>query len=112
MISARNSLSARPSAKAARAPFVAVPSKRTRCVAVSVRASFTENLINSLTVALKNSPINEGKKALAMAQAGNYDQVAVKAKLDKYIADNAVSALQGKTHCVVFFSVCRAHRCM
>jgi hypothetical protein len=92
MLATRSSVSARPF-KAAGAPFAAVPSKRTRFVTASVRASFTENLINTLTVALKNSPINEGKKALAMAQAGNYDQVAVKAKLDNYIADNAVSAV-------------------
>lgn len=92
MLVARRSVTSRPSAKAACNPLLTGPSRRTRCATVRVQANFTENLINSLTVALKNSPINEGKKALALAQAGNYDQVAVKAKLDKYIADTSVSS--------------------
>jgi hypothetical protein len=49
-----------------------------------------EGLINGITVFLNNSPINAGKKALAIAQAGDYDVVATKAKLDKLIADNPV----------------------
>jgi hypothetical protein len=64
---------------------------------VSVRANFLEDAINSLTVALKNSPVNEGKKALAKAQAGQYDEAATRAKVEQYIADNPVSHIaQGR----------------
>lgn len=41
-------------------------------------------------VALKNSPLNAGKKALAKAQAGDYDAAATRAKIEKYIKDNKV----------------------
>lgn len=41
-------------------------------------------------VALKNSPINAGKKALAKAQAGEYDAAATRAKIEQYIKDNKV----------------------
>lgn len=57
------------------------------------RANPLENVINSLTVALKNSPLNEGKKALAKAQAGQYDEAAVRSKINGLIADNAVGML-------------------
>lgn len=56
---------------------------------VQVNAVF-ENFINGLTVAIKNSPLNQGKIQLAIAQAGNYDVEATKAALDKYIAENDV----------------------
>ncbi|WIA15661.1 hypothetical protein OEZ85_002287 [Tetradesmus obliquus] len=49
-----------------------------------------EGAINWLTVALKNSPINEGKKALAKAQAGEYDEKAVRGKIEGLIKDNKV----------------------
>ena len=49
-----------------------------------------EGVINAVTVALRNSPINAGKKALAKAQAGEYDAPAVRAKVEALIADNAV----------------------
>jgi hypothetical protein len=49
-----------------------------------------EGFINGITVFLNNSPLNAGKKALAVAQAGQYDEAAVKAKVDKLIADNPV----------------------
>eukprot|EP00775_Hariotina_reticulata_P004876 gene4876-5121_t len=39
---------------------------------------------------LKNSPLNQGKKALAKAQAGDYDQAAVRAKIEGMINDNKV----------------------
>ena len=62
--------------------------------AVVTRASsqggFVEGLINNLTVAIQSSPLAEGKKALAVAQAGSYDVAAVSASVDKYIADNTV----------------------
>jgi hypothetical protein len=41
-------------------------------------------------VALKNSPLNAGKKALAKAQAGEYDAAATRAKIEGYIRDNKV----------------------
>jgi hypothetical protein len=41
-------------------------------------------------VALKNSPLNQGKKALAKAQAGDYDAAATRAKIEQYIKDNKV----------------------
>lgn len=41
-------------------------------------------------VAIKQSPLNKGKVALAVAQAGEYDQAATKATVDQLIADNAV----------------------
>ena len=42
---------------------------------------------------LTNSPLNEGKKALVRALAGDYDQEATRAKLDGLIADNPVLML-------------------
>lgn len=56
------------------------------------RANFLENAVNALTVALKNSPVNEGKKKLALMQAGNYDETTVRSKVEKYVEDNPVSA--------------------
>lgn len=49
-----------------------------------------ETVINGITVLLKNSPLNAGKKALAIAQAGDYDVQGTKAKLDQLIAENPV----------------------
>jgi hypothetical protein len=57
---------------------------------VRAAASGFEGFINQLSVAIKNSPLNQGKKALAIAQAGDYDVEATKALMDKYIADNDV----------------------
>lgn len=57
---------------------------------VVVQANPFEDAINSLTVALKNSPLNQGKKALAKAQAGDYDAAATRAKIEQYIKDNKV----------------------
>ena len=42
---------------------------------------FGEKIINSITVALKNSPLNAGKKALAIQQGGG--QAAAEAYLPK-----------------------------
>lgn len=61
-----------------------------RTTRVAVRAGFMEDAINGLTVALKNSPLNQGKKALAIAQAGQYDEAAVRAKVQSYIDNNKV----------------------
>lgn len=72
-----------------------LPSARVGTPASSIRRNVRasagfEDLINSLTVAINKSPLAEGKKALAIAQAGNYDVDATKAQLDKYISDNDV----------------------
>ncbi len=48
-------------------------------------------MINKLSVAVTNfSPANAVKKAIANLQAGQYDEAAVQAKLEKYINDNKV----------------------
>jgi glutaredoxin 3 len=52
--------------------------------------SFVENMINGLTVAIQGSPLAQGKKQLAILQAGEYDEAAVRGVVDKYIADNKV----------------------
>jgi hypothetical protein len=63
-----------------RRAFAAAPAPASRRhPSVAVRAGFGEQLINSLTVALKNSPVNEGKKALAVAQAGQVRLASVQA---------------------------------
>lgn len=46
---------------------------------------------------LTNSPLNEGKKALVKSLAGNYDQAAIRAKLDTLIADKPVLMLSFRT---------------
>lgn len=60
---------------------------------LAVRAGLGENIINSISVALKQSPLNQGKMALAISQAGDYDQAATRAKIEGLIASNP---------CVVF----------
>ena len=52
--------------------------------------SFVESVINNLTVAIQSSPLAEGKKALAVAQAGSYDEAAVSTQMETYIAENPV----------------------
>jgi hypothetical protein len=59
---------------------------------VRAAAGGFEGFINQISVAVKNSPLNSGKKALAIAQAGNYNVEETKALLDKYIAENDVGA--------------------
>lgn len=44
----------------------------------------------SLTAFINKSPLAEGKKQLAMRQAGNYDAAATRAQIDRYVNDNAV----------------------
>lgn len=46
-----------------------------------VDPNFPEGFVNAITVALTNSPINEGKKWLAKQQAGPYDAPAWAAKV-------------------------------
>jgi len=43
---------------------------------------------NAIQNVLTNSPLNEGKKALVKSLAGEYDEVAVKARLNGLIADS------------------------
>eukprot|EP01026_Neomeris_dumetosa_P030970 TRINITY_DN2463_c0_g1_i1.p3 TRINITY_DN2463_c0_g1~~TRINITY_DN2463_c0_g1_i1.p3 ORF type:complete len:228 (-),score=28.34 TRINITY_DN2463_c0_g1_i1:349-1032(-) len=54
------------------------------------QGGFMEGLVNSVTKAIANSPLNEYKIKLAKFQAGDYDEAATKAQVDKYIADNPV----------------------
>lgn len=65
-------------------------SVRPRMLAQPARA-FPEDLINNISVAIKNSPLNEGKKALAIAQAGQYDEAAVRAKVEGLISASKVA---------------------
>jgi hypothetical protein len=52
---------------------------------------FPQTVINAITVALKNSPLNAGKKALAIAQGGGQETAeAYVAKVDALIAKNKV----------------------
>ena len=46
--------------------------------------------INGLQEAFQNSPAATFKKGLAKMQAGDYDETAIKAKLDSYISEPAV----------------------
>jgi hypothetical protein len=50
-------------------------------------------LADAIQNVLTNSPLNEGKKALVKSLAGEYDQEAVRAKLDGLIADKPVLML-------------------
>lgn len=64
-------------------------------VARRISASATEEgpiarAVNWLSVAVKNSPANNVKQAIAKAQAGDYDEAQVAARLQSYIEDNTV----------------------
>mmetsp|Transcript_26626 Transcript_26626/g.37505 ORF Transcript_26626/g.37505 Transcript_26626/m.37505 type:complete len:118 (-) Transcript_26626:554-907(-) len=50
-------------------------------------------LANSIQNVLTNSPLNEGKKALVKALAGEYDEEATRAKLEGLISENEVLML-------------------
>jgi glutaredoxin 3 len=65
----------------------AAPHRRSPAV---VRANLFENAINGLTTFINNSPLAEGKKQLAVKQAGDYDAAATRAQIDRYVTDNAV----------------------
>lgn len=58
--------------------------------ASSSSSSFVETMINGLTVAIQSSPLAEGKKQLAVLQAGEYDENAVKERMERYISENTV----------------------
>ena len=57
------------------------------------KAMFAQLADGLQTVLTSNSPLNEGKKALVRALAGNYDVDATKAKLENLIADNSILML-------------------
>ncbi|DBA99895.1 hypothetical protein WJX77_003942 [Trebouxia sp. C0004] len=54
------------------------------------RADGFQNLINQISEAVTNSPVNNLKKGIAKVQAGDYDEAAIKAKVDNYLNDNPV----------------------
>ena len=60
------------------------------------RADGFQNLINQISEAVTNSPVNNLKKGIAKAQAGDYDEAAIRAKVESYLNDNPVSTC--KTH--------------
>lgn len=57
---------------------------------VSVRADGLQNMINSLSEVVTNSPVNNLKKGIAKVQAGDYDKAAIKSKIDDYLDKNGV----------------------
>lgn len=46
---------------------------------------------SSLTSFINQSPLNEGKKQLAIRQAGDYDAAAIRAQISTLVNDNGVS---------------------
>ena len=76
-------------------PFLQNRPRRAAQVARRISASATEEgpiarAVNWLSVAVKNSPANNVKQAIAKAQAGDYDEAQVAARLQSYIEDNTV----------------------
>lgn len=75
-----------------------------RAPAVRVRAEVKSDdgpvsrAVNWLSVAVKNSPANAVKQAIAKAQAGEYDEKAVAARLESYIDDHKVRGLLRQQH--------------
>lgn len=68
-----------------------------KVTAQNSEGSFPDGLINQISVAVTNfSPANAVKKAIAAAQAGQYDEEAVSGKVDAYIRDNPVRSY----HCI------------
>lgn len=60
-------------------------------------SSLMEKMINGLTVAIQSSPLAQGKVRLAIAQAGEYDEEAVKARMERYISENKVMVFSFST---------------
>lgn len=76
-----------------------------RCQHVNRQAQVTradgfQNLINRISEAVTNSPVNNLKKRIAKVQAGDYDEAATRAKVDNYLNDNPVSTCE--TRCYSF----------
>jgi glutaredoxin 3 len=76
----------------ARAPrrVVARPPRASGSDNDAANPAFPEGLVNAITVALTNSPVNEGKKWLARQQAGPYDSSAWKAKIEGEVGASPV----------------------
>ena len=75
-----------------------------RALAVRARAEaksddgLVSRAVNWLSVAVKNSPANSVKQAIAKAQAGDYDEKAVAARLESYINDHKVRGQRQPGH--------------
>lgn len=59
--------------------------------------SFAANIADAVQNALTNSPLNDAKKALVKSLAGNYDAVAVRARLEGLISEKPVLFLSFRT---------------
>jgi len=70
------------------------------------RANGLQNMINQLSEAVTNSPVNNLKKGIAKVQAGDYDETATRAKVDGYLKENPVSMV---FFVVVIFTQARLH---
>ena len=68
--------------------------KRVRRRAQVTRADGFQNLINQISEVVTNSPVNNLKKGIAKVQAGDYDEAAIRAKVDNYLNDNPVSTCE------------------
>jgi hypothetical protein len=51
---------------------------------------FIASIADTVQNVLTNSPLNEGKKALVRSLAGDYDEAAIRSKLDGLISDKPV----------------------
>ena len=58
---------------------------------------FLKSLAKGIGLDFGKNPLVEGKKALVKSQAGDYDKVEVRAKLDSHIAENPVAMLSFTT---------------
>lgn len=70
-----------------------------RCQRVNRQAQVTradgfQNLINQISEAVTNSPVNNLKKGIARVQAGDYDEAAIRSKVDNYLNANPVSTCE------------------
>ena len=63
---------------------------------LAVRAGLND-IINSVSVAIQNSPLSKGKAALAKLQAGDFDEKTVGAQVDALIAENPVMVFSFST---------------
>jgi hypothetical protein len=68
--------------------------QRVKRQAQVTRADGFQNLINQISEVVTNSPVNNLKKGIAKVQAGDYDEAAIRAKVDNYLNDNPVSTCE------------------
>ncbi len=64
-----------------------------RTTQITILLSADIPLCRSLTTFINKSPLAEGKKQLAVKQAGDYDAAATRAQIDSLVNDNGVGAL-------------------